>query len=85
MSGRVDDPEAVAVLSQIRGSTNALAKQAELRGVTVGKTKGETTRRIVAAIQASQDAEDANVDDEGNAENEADDTEYDLCRCACSH
>ena len=78
MSGPVDDPEAVAVLSQIRGSTNALAKQA-LRGVTVGKTKGETTRRIVAAIQASQNVEDANVDDEGNEENDADedDTEYD--------
>ena len=90
MSGPVDDPEAVAVLSQIRGSTNALAKQAELRGVTVGKTKGETTRRIVAAIQASQDAEEANVDedDEGNEDHNADDDETEyvlLCRCACSH
>ena len=41
MGAQVDYPEAVTALSQIRGSTHALAKQAELRGVRWARPRGK--------------------------------------------
>ena len=56
MSQRLETAEAVKALSEVHGTGKAVAHQAGLWEVTVGKTKAVTSSRIVNAIEASQEA-----------------------------
>ena len=74
LSQRVDNAEDLSALSQDFGTGRALNHQAQLWRVKPGKTKAATTARILAAMQASQNAEG---EDESNPEEERGEEDYD--------
>ena len=76
LGARLEDPKAVEDLSQEFGTGRALDHQAQLWDVHPGKTKAATSRRILAAMQASRNPEgEAAAADEAAAEQGGDDDE----------
>ena len=72
MGQRVEDAEELNALSLSYGSTRALGHQAHLWKVKPGKTKSQTTDRILLAIQASQNPGGQEAEDDDNDEQEED-------------